>query len=635
MKILSLNILFVCFASAVLAQTPLESAGYLYEDKNYVDAAQAYERVVEKIKNPSLKNEVYGKIGNAYFFTQDYKNAEIWYKKAIDGKTTAADVYLHYGDIKMYYSDYPDAINLFEKAKAADSTVTRIADIRIKSANTAGKKEEYPSIIIHSNLRELNSPMADYGLALMGDKMVFSSSRVEGESKTDKTSGQGFSRLYYASENNGTWKIDGKLPESINSAYNNGTFTYHDVSKTAYFTQCNGYDGKGKTCKIYTSQYDVAGNTWSKPEALSFNSDEYNCSQPAISVDGNVLYFSSDKPGGYGQKDLYKSIKGVSRLWGDPINLGRDVNSPGNDVFPTISGDSLLLFASDGREGLGGLDLYKAALIKGMPKNTQWLEMPFNSPGDDFNLIYGKTKEEGFYSSNRIGGFGSDDIYTFRLDDRYKTISGYIREENTNLPIAGAKVFLQGTDGSKIEAITDETGKYIVKNAAPGVSYKILGVKQGFFSNSVMVPGIDLISRENPEDKLKIRNNAGVLLIKITKEEIKLDDIYYAYNSAELTESSKAELMKLVKLLNETPDVNIVINAHTDEQGSEKYNYQLSDKRAKSVVDFLVQNGIDVARLTSKGWGESNPVYKNAKTEEQNAANRRTTFQVTNLKAEE
>lgn len=630
-KIFSIIILVLSFGSVVMAQTPLENAGYLFEDKNYTDAATAYKAQVEKIKKPELKAEVYAKIGECYYQTQNYKEAEEWFKKAADGGYSSGTFFLHYGDVKMYNGGYDEASKLFEKAKAADSTLIRLADIRIRSSNTAAQKEELPSIILHTNLKEVNTPMGEYGIGLMGQRLIITSTRIESGDKTDKTTGQGFARLYYTSNQNDAWKVDGKLPESVNTAYNNGTFSYHDLSKTGYYTQCNGTDGKGKTCKIYSTQYDPSANTWSKPEELTFNSNDYNCSQPAISADGNVLYFSSDKPGGYGKKDLYKSIKGVSRLWGDPINLGKEINTPGDDVFPSVSGDSVFVYSSDGREGLGGLDLYKAVMLKGMPKNPQWMEMPFNSAGDDFNLVYGQSKLEGFYCSNRVGGFGSDDVYAFMMDPRYKTVSGYLREDKTGLPVANAKVVLSGTDGSTLEAFTDNTGRYKLTNTNPEVGYRVLGSKDSYFSNSTMIPALNLASKENPEDKLKQRNNADLTLIKITKEEIKLDNIYYAYNSAELTESSKQELMTLVKLLNETPNVNIVINAHTDEAGSDKYNYDLSNRRAQSVVKFLTENGIDPTRLTSKGWGESNPVYKNASTEEQNAANRRTTFQVTNL----
>lgn len=626
-----------CFSAVGLwAQTPLENAGYLFEDKNYTDAAVAYQEVVEKVKKPELKSEIYAKIGHCYYYTQNFQEAEKWYKKAAEGGYSSGEFFLRYGDANMFRGDYAEAGKWFEKAKAADSSLTRLANVRIQSSNNASQKEEFPSIILHSNMKEINSPMGEYGIGLMGDRLVITSTRINKEDKADekmdKTSGQGFARLYYTShDENGTWKVDGKLPESVNSAYNNGTFSYHEPSKTAYYSQCNGFDGKGKTCKIFSTQYDEAAKTWSKPESLTFNSDEYNNSQPAISADGKVLYFTSDKPGGYGKKDLYKSIKGTSRLWGDPVNLGKEINGPGDDMFPTVSGDSLFLFSTDGREGLGGLDIYKASLVNNVPKNPQWVEMPFNSAGDDFDLMYGASKLEGFYCSNRAGGFGGDDVYRFEMDPRYKTVAGYIREEKTGLPVANAKVVLTGTDGSTLEAVTDASGKFSLKNANPEVGYRILASNDGYFSNSAMIPAINLASKENPEGKLKQRNNAEVALLKITKEEIKLDNIYYAYNSADLTEPSKTELMKLVKLLNETPNVNIVLNAHTDEQGSEKYNYQLSDKRAASVVKFLTENGIDAARLTSKGWGESNPVHKNATTEDQHAANRRTTFQVTNL----
>lgn len=623
------------FSAGLWAQTPLENAGYLYEDKNYTDAAAAYQEVVEKIKKPELKSEVYAKIGHCYYYTQNFAEAEKWYKKAADGGYVSGEFFLRYGDAHMFRGEYGEATKWFEKAKAADSTLIRLADIRIQSSNNASQKEEFPGIVLHSNIKEINTPMGEYGIGLMGERLVITSTRVGNENKADekidKTTGQGFARLYYTSQENGIWKLDGKLPESVNSAYNNGTFCYHEPSKTAYYSQCNGFDGKGKTCKIFSTQYEPAAKTWSKPESLTFNSDEYNSSQPAISADGNVLYFASDKAGGYGKKDLYKSIKGTSRLWGDPVNLGKDINGPGNDMFPTVSGDSLFLFSSDGREGLGGLDIYKARMVNGVPKNPQWMDMPFNSPGDDFGLVYGASKLEGFYCSNRMGGFGGDDVYRFEMDPRYKTVAGYIREEKTGLPVANAKVVLTGTDGSTIEAMTDATGKFTVRNANPEVGYRVLASSDGYFSNSILIPAINLASKENPENKLKQRNNSELSLMKITKEEIKLDNIYYAYNSAELTESSKTELMKLVKLLNETPNVNIVLNAHTDEQGGEKYNFQLSDQRAASVVKFLTENGINASRLTSKGWGESNPVFKNATAEEQHAANRRTTFQVTNL----
>ena len=254
---------------------------------------------------------------------------------------------------------------------------------------------------------------------------------------------------------------------------------------------------------------------------------------------------------------------------------------------------------------------------------------PINSSADDMSYVPSpNNKFEGFYVSNRPGGFGMDDIYFHMLDPKFKTVAGYIREEKTNLPVTNAKLKLRGTDGQDYEAQTDGTGKFFLKNVNPEAGYNILASGDGYFSNSGQVKPLNLSSNKDQTEILKERNSIAISLMKITKEEIKLDNIYYEYGKYTLTEPSRVELMKLVKLLKETPNVKVMINAHTDEQGSDKFNLKLSDKRAESVVLFLVENGIERGRLAFKGWGESNPVYKGAKTEEENAANRRTTFSV-------
>lgn len=628
-------LLFLLFVVlGVRAQTPLEEAGYLFADRNYVDAAAAYKAQVEKIKKPELKNEIYAQIGHCYFFGQNFKEAENWYKKADEGGYASPAFLLKHGDIRMYYGDYDKALSFFEKAKANDTGSVKMAEIRIKSAISAKKRSEKPGIVLHKNLAELNSEMSEYGIGRMDQALVFSSARMEAVDKTDKTTWQGFARLYKAMPEGESWKLTEKLPETLNSAYNNGTFSFHAPSNTAYYTQCNGFDGKGKSCRILSTVYDTTLKTWSTPEALSFNNESFNCAQPAISSDGKTLYFSSDKPGGYGNKDLYKTNKGLGNSWTEPVNLGKEINGPGDEVFPTLSGDTLMIYSTDSREGLGGLDLYMAGLINGNPRNPRWAEMPFNSPGDDFNLIFTTSKLEGFYCSNRPGGMGGDDLYAFMIDPRFKTLSGYIRDEKTGIPLTNVTVKITGTDGSVFEAVTDETGKFTVNGVNPEAGYEIRAREDGFFTNTTLVEGINLKSGENPENRLKERNNALVNLVKIPKGEIKIENIYYAFDSAELTPESRKELMKLVKIMYENPELNILINAHTDEQGQETYNYKLSDNRAKSVVVFLTENGIENIRLKSKGWGESNPLIPDAKTDEEHAKNRRTTFQVTNLKSE-
>jgi len=221
-----------------------------------------------------------------------------------------------------------------------------------------------------------------------------------------------------------------------------------------------------------------------------------------------------------------------------------------------------------------------------------------------------------------------DDIYSFSPNPKFYDVAGFVREEKTMLPVANGTVKMQGTDGSIIEVKTDASGKFKTDKCNPEAGYYILASAEGYFSNSTQIPPLKLDSREDQSNLIKTRTGADIFLLKITKEEIKLENIYYEYNSYLLTEDSKKELLKLVKLLKETPNIRVQLNSHTDERGSDEYNFWLSDKRAESVMNFLVENGIERERMSYKGWGETKPVFKNAKTEEQHAANRRTTFNV-------
>lgn len=618
--------------SGLYAQTPLEKAEYLYEDRNYTEAALSYEKLVEKIKKPELKANTYAKIGNCYYYQQKFQEAKQWYQKAVQANATLGNAFLKYGDLLIMNGDYRGAANEYEKAKNLDSSLIRVVEPRLKTCVSGSKHVAKPSVLIHQLEQNINSKMNDYAPVYFRDRIVYTTSMLNGSDKPDNFNSQGFSRLWYGTYDGdgNTWKPTEKLPDNINTPYHNGTFTFDPKTNTGFYTQCNGLDGKGKSCKIYFVIYNPSSNSWGTPEALSFCSDEFNCLHPMLSADGKTLYFSSDKPEGYGGLDLYRSMRsGAGNAFSEPFNLGRNVNSGGDEVFPTIGGDSLLYFSSNGREGIGGYDIFSVKIEKNSFSKPTLLMPPVNSSADDMSYTPSPTnKFEGFYVSNRPGGFGMDDIYFHMLDPKFKTVAGYIREEKTNLPVANAKLKLRGTDGQDYEAQTDATGKFFLKNVNPEAGYSILASSDGYFSNSGQVKPLNLSSNKDQTDILKERNNIGIALMKITKEEIKLDNIYYEYGKYTLTEPSKVELMTLVKLLKETPNVKVMINAHTDEQGSDKFNLKLSDKRAESVVLFLVENGIERFRLSFKGWGESNPVNKGAKTEEEHAANRRTTFSV-------
>lgn len=615
------------------AQTPLERALWKYEDKNYMDAALDIEKAIGRVQNETTKADAMAKLGHCYYFLNDFSQAQKWYDEALKSNYQNAEMQVYYGDILTYQGKYDQAANYYKMAQN-DSVWGNFARLKLKNAQNASKVEELPGVLLHRNLKNINSEMGDYGFSLINEKMaVFTSAGSLFSKEKDKKTGQGFSKLILAEKDqNKEWKISKVLPENINSIYNNGSFTYDPVHKIGYFSQCNGPDGKGKNCVILSTSFDPNIGKWGSPQVLPFCLDGFNYAHPAISADGRTLFFTSDRPGGIGGKDIFKASKGSgTNAWGSPTNLGDKINTIGHEGFPSLAGDSMFYFSSNALQGIGGYDIYKADYNNGTPKNPAPMPKPFNSPADDFGFIQSShSKYEGYYCSNRAGGIGGDDIYFFELDPKFKTIAGSINDEKTKEPIPFAKIYIQGTDGSIVEAISDKNGRFYLENMNPEVGYKVLGSAEGFFSGSSSIPALNLQATTDQSDILKQRNNMSIPLLKITKEEIKLDNIYYAYNKADLTPESKRELQKLITLLKETPSVSIVINSHSDEQGGETYNMDLSQRRAKSVVNYLVENGIEAHRLSAKGWGETNPIHKNATTEEQHAQNRRTTFQVTN-----
>lgn len=626
-------ILFYISIYTVNSQTPLDKAQWKFEDKNYMDAVLEFEKVIPKISSEKNKIDAYTKLGHSYFFLNDYSKAQSSYEEALNLNASDPQLFVNYGDILTYNGKFEKAQEMYSKA-INDTAWGKIALAKKSSAKNATKTEDSFSILLHKNEKDLNSDMGDYGFYLLNNNLaVFTSSSMLFNKTKDKKTGQGFSRLVLAEKDQEkNWKVKSILPEYINSQFNNGSFCYDSIYKIGYFSQCNGPDGKGKACVLLSTTYDIKTNKWGNPEVLPFCNDGFNYAHPSISKDGKTLYFTSDRAGGLGGKDIYKSSKGSGHNgWGMPTNLGSEINTEGNEAFPSICGDSIFYFSSNTRTGLGGYDIFKAEYNLGAPKNAKNLAAPFNSPADDFGLIHThNSKYDGYYSSNRAGGVGGDDIYSFSLDPKYKTLAGKLTEQNSNIPLANATLTIQGTDGSVHTVKTNNNGEFKLDNINPEAGYKIIGSADDYFSASTLVKGINLNANADHSASLKERNNIQIQLTKITKDEIKLDNIYYAYNKADLTEATKKELQKLITLLTETPEINIVINSHSDEQGSDKYNLDLSERRAKSVVDYLIENGIASSRLTSKGWGETKPLHKDANSEEQHAANRRTTFQVTN-----
>jgi peptidoglycan-associated lipoprotein len=336
---------------------------------------------------------------------------------------------------------------------------------------------------------------------------------------------------------------------------------------------------------------------WGDPVALPFNSDKYTTGHPTLSADQKTMYFASDMPGGLGGKDIWMSqFDGTS--WGTPVNLGAGVNTDGDEMFPTITKKGKLYFSSNGKPGMGGLDLFSSTNEGGVWSEGVNLKSPMNSSGDDFNIIF-NSETTGYLSSNRDGGKGEDDIYTFVLPPLKLSVGGRVYDTDTKQSIEGATVELFGSDGTSLSLKTGADGMYHYE-LKPEVKYKVSASFTGYLTkfHELTTVGLDADQDFNKDFDFPLKSTA---------KPITVPEIFYDLDKSNLRAESKTALDGLIKTLNENPTLTIKLTAHTDYRGDDAYNLKLSDRRAKSVMDYLVSNGIAADRLTSEGKGESQP----------------------------
>ena len=375
--------------------------------------------------------------------------------------------------------------------------------------------------------------------------------------------------------------------------------------------------------------------------AFPYNSDNFSVGHPAISADGTKLIFSSNMPGGSGQSDLYISER-INGEWQKPINLGAEINTFGNEVFPFLANDSTLFFSSDGHEGYGGLDIFESNMVNGK-WTTPWnLKLPLNSPYDDFSIVFNRNLTDGFFSSNRPGGLGSDDIYVFRKYHRtpgvqvpekpkevIPLISGLVKDKKTLAPLDSATVFLLNKQTGEVLVLKTNRDGYFEAPIVKGVTYIAKAMKSNYFDDclSIIIP--------TDEASVKIKTPKDLLLDKYAlNKTFVIENIYYDLDKWFIRDDAKPSLNKLVGLLNQYP-INVEIGSHTDSRASAKYNIQLSQKRADAAVKYLISKGIDAKRLTYKGYGETMLINRCADgvkcTEAEHQANRRTEFKITSI----
>ncbi|MDG1933495.1 MAG: OmpA family protein [Flavobacteriales bacterium] len=596
--------LFTSFPSDSCAQNQsrkMRKAEEAFSLEKYTDAIELYKKAYKKTKNRSLKAEIIFKQGECYRMSSRIKQAQIYYKRAIKSKYPDVIVYLRYADVLRMLGDLDEAVVQYKKYIQLNPNDVR-GEMGLKSCNFALKWKDLPTRYNVSLMPVVNSRFSDFSPAFGNSdysELYFTSTNKGGISdKIDSRTGEYFSDVWFTKMNKkGIWSRPIVLSEPLNSTGNDGSVYVNKRGTVIYLTQCRVEKKKDLGCGIYISER--RGKLWGATQLLQIKTDSgATVGHPALNYDESIMIFSSDMNGGYGGKDLWISVKGKRNRWSDPINLGPLVNTPGDEMFPFLADDGTIYFASNGHIGMGGFDIYKTEKDQNgaylLPVN---LKAPVNSFADDFGMIIEKNGERGFLTSNRSGGKGSDDIYQFELPALELSVQGIVTDAKTGAILTETKVQLIGSDSSKDETTTDNTGKYSFK-LNPLTSYEIIVDREGYLTK---------IERETTEGIELNKVFMVDLMVSPVKKEIILPLIKYDFNKFDLRPESISDLDNLAEALLDNPEVIIELKSHTDFVGSSLQNKRLSQKRADACVEYLISKGIKTEQLVARGMGENEP----------------------------
>jgi peptidoglycan-associated lipoprotein len=572
-------------------------------------AATRYKKAYSKTKSRPEKDKISFKLGECYRMMNSTKKAEAQYRRIIKSDFTRKNpiVYLHYADMlranekydiaKDYYALYAE--NVPDDIRGANG---------VKSCQLAAEWIANPTKYSIANLKKVNSKSDDFAPSY-ADKfynaIIFTSTREGSTGKgLDDWTGQNFSDLFLSRQDRkGEWSeptladTEGKL----NTEANEGTPAFNDKFSTMYYTRCGSAEDEATNCRVMVIKR--SGRGWGEVKALELGKDStVTDGHPSISADELTIVFSSDRKGGQGGKDLWIATrKTTTEEFTKPMNLGDQVNTRGDEVFPFLKNDTTLYFSSNGHPGLGGLDIFKSVKRENIWTTPVNLEVPVNSNGDDFAMIFQPGEDQGFFTSNRKGGKGGDDIYSFINPPLAFTLQGTVKDDRTLQFIPMASVKLVGSDGSSVEAKTDPKGFYSFSKSQikPNTTYDLTVVKEGYFNKKARETTVGI---EKNKDFV-----IDFILEPIPEKPVVLPDILYDLAKWDLKPQYQDSLRGLIKTLLENETIVVELAAHTDARDTEERNDILSQRRAESVVNYLIERGIDPARLVAKGYGERVP----------------------------
>lgn len=566
----------------------------------YHDAAEQFKKAYTKTptKERQLRGQRALKMAHCYRHISSTQKAISAYRNALRYNVATLDDRLDYARLLLKNGEYKRALTEFELLK--DSMPNNVL-VRngLLSAKMAPKWKEQGSDYTVKKMTEFNSRRADYCPVLAGDqwdRLYFSSTRNDalGDELSGITGAKPGDIFFSDKDDKGKWSKPQTIESGLNTEYDEGACCLSPDGSTMYLTQCLSDASYPRFAQIVTAQRSDA--SWGKTTPLLITNDTLSSyAHPAVSPDGEWLYFVSDMPGGKGGLDIWRMRLTANGPVGVE-NLGEPINTPGDEMFPTFRPNGDFYFSSDGHPGFGGLDIFIATVGEDGRYHLSHPGYPLNSQGDDFGMTFQGQLNQGFFSSNRGDGRGWDHIYSFYNPEIVQTIRGWIYEQD-GYELTAGEARIVGTDGTNLRLGVrgDGSFEYVVK---PGVDYIILAMCDGFLNHKEEIH-VDSVKESKVYDlQFPLASISAPVLI---------DNIFYAFDKATLLPESKDALDSLILMLNENPNITIELSAHTDYHGAEDYNKKLSQKRAESVVNYLINHGIAADRLTAVGYGEEKP----------------------------
>lgn len=618
-------------------------ADKLFANFNYPEAIKSYERELKT--SATREGYISQRIAEAYRLMGDYASAQIWYAKVVNLKGIDAVNYFHYGKMLESNGNFEGAIPWFEKYIEKQPRDTRAKMHKKysveKIAELLEDKGKYEIGTVG-----INTPEDDFSPAFLGQKIAFVSNREGDAALVERKhvwNGMSYLDIYVADRQENNDLIDPNPMPQFNGKYHEGPVSFTDDAKRIYFTRNASrggslLKGSNKTVNlmIFTARKVTLGSgqeKWTDPEALDFNSTEYSSQHPTVSGNGQLLYFASNQSGGEGGMDLYVCEKTILG-WSRPKNLGPEINTSGDEAFPFISASGDLYFASNGHLGLGGLDIFIAAKKDESFSRPINMGYPLNDVLDDFGFVVDKNDIDGYFSSNRAGGIGRDDIYRVKLLEKPEKeeeevpltpqLEIFVFDKITGKGLDAAVVNIFTAKGELVNAVQmNDTGFYRTELSDYSGELRFITTYTDYSSNRKVV-SIEKLPEGQARVNLPLSKDLGKVL--------QINPIYFDYNKANIRYDASIELDKIVRIMKENSTMVIEVASHTDSRGEIPYNYGLSNRRAKSSREYIISRGISADRIFGQGYGEGQLTNQCEDgvdcSEELHQLNRRTEFRI-------